>query len=116
LEEEDKMRRTFDHVLDRIGSKGDTDEQGKDLFGGSRAPLHQTTHVEHRVEDEKERVPQSDTCVQSVKVQVKLFTYAVYHWKRTSRGQKRRECDCGSIMNLIQMLYLLCRDKAAPSS
>ena len=70
---------TFEGIAAGVDAEGDRDEEGENLFGGARGPLHQTRHVKQRVEDEEERRPQPHSRIKGEKVQFKVLADAVNH-------------------------------------
>ena len=62
----------FDHIGGRIFDKGNGDEVGKDFFGAPSGKFHEDRHVEKRVEEDKETVPQTDASVKGQKINLVL--------------------------------------------
>ena len=72
---------TLNDIVECIITEGYGDEQGKDLFSGASGPSHEAGHIEQRVQDKEEAVPQPHRAVHRVEVQIKVLADVVDDWE-----------------------------------
>ena len=68
LERKELLKLTFDRVAEGVHTEGDRDEEGENLFSGTRRPAHQPRYVKKRVEDEEEGRPETHAAVHGVEI------------------------------------------------
>ena len=80
-----ERRLTFECVAAGVDAEGDRDEEGEDLFGGARRPLHQPRYVEQRIENQEEGRPQAHAAVERVEIQPEIRANNVNHYKKKKK-------------------------------